>query len=150
MQQTELEAVRDIDKFRGSTEEEFSAWMKQILRRNLATLFRAHRAAKRDVAREQYLDDGDPSASLTWMHPVAVGRSPSQRVMKGESALRLAAALESLPENQRDAVRFRHLEGMKIDEVAEAMGVTAGAAAGLIRRGIETLRDKLQGDTRWL
>lgn len=147
VQQTELEVHQGFGQFRGSTEAEFSAWIKQILRRNVVTVCRGHHAAKRDVARERYFVDGEASASITWMQPAAGGPSPSQQVMRGEAALRLAAALESLPEKQQEAVRLRHLEGMKIDEVAQALGVTEGAAAGLIRRGVEALRKQFAGES---
>lgn len=150
IQQTELEAAQAIANFRGATEPEFSAWIKQILRRNVATVCRNHRAAKRDIGREQFLDDKHPSASLSWRIPAANAPSPAQQVMRGEAALELAAALEKLPDQQRIAVRMRHLEGMKIDDVAAEMGITAGAAAGFIRRGVEGLRKKLQGDSSWL
>lgn len=150
LQQTECEAFQAFTQFRGNTEPEFTAWIKQILRRNLGTLFRGHRAAKRDVSRERSLFDGDQSASITWMQPAGAGPSPSQQIMRGEAALKLAAAIDSLPANQRDAVRLRHLENMKIDEVAAELKVSVGAAAGLIRRGVEALRTTLAGETQWL
>ena len=150
LQQTELEIAQGISSFRGTTEPEFSAWVKQILRRNLTSIFRVHRAAKRDVRREHFLGDGEATASVSWMQPAASGPSPSWHVMRGDAALKLAVALESLPEKQRDAVRMRHLDGMKIDEVASFMGITAGAAAGFIRRGIAALREHLQDESSLL
>lgn len=150
LQQTELDVSQAIAGFKGATEPEFSAWIKQILRRNVATACRNHRAGKRDVGREVWLDDTESTASVTWRQPVGREATPSLQARRGEAALKLAAAIEALPPNQSNAVRMRHLDGMKIDEVAAALGVTAGAAAGLIRRGVETLRDRMQGDTSWL
>ncbi len=43
------EALEAIPKFRGQAEPEFSAWIHQIQRRNIANVARDHRAAKRDV-----------------------------------------------------------------------------------------------------
>src|SRR5687768_1681150 len=69
VQRTMLEAYTGFKQFQGSTEGEFSAWLKQIFRRNLANLLRDHWAAKRDVRREEHIDVGDGSVSVTWFQP---------------------------------------------------------------------------------
>lgn len=150
VQRTTLEAYAAFEQFKGESEPEFSAWLKQILRHNVTNLVRDNRAAKRDVRREQYLDDAEGSVSVTWMQPAGRGTTPSQRVIKAEAALNLAHAIEQLPEQQRLAVRMRHLEGRGIDDVAAAMNKSPAAVAGLIRRGLEALRERLAGDTSWL
>jgi RNA polymerase sigma-70 factor (ECF subfamily) len=150
VQRTTLEAFAAFEQFQGQSEPEFSAWLKQILRHNVANLVRNNRAAKRDVRREQYFDADEGSVSTTWMQPVGRGTSPSQRVIKAEAALNLAQAIDDLPEQQRVAVRMRHLEGRGIDELAKSMNKTPAAVAGLIRRGLQTLRDQLGNDTNWL
>ena len=77
------------------------------------------------------------------MQPVGRDPTPSRLVMNGEAALRFAAALESLPEDQRLAVRMRYLEGLKLAEIAENLQKSPAAVAGLIRRGQLALRDQL-------
>src|SRR5262245_28133583 len=52
VQLTELDVAQSIQDFRGSTEPEFSAWLKRILHRNIADAVRNNRAAKRDLRRE--------------------------------------------------------------------------------------------------
>jgi len=148
VQHTVLEAFKSFEQFRGQSEAEFSAWLKQILRRNVANLVRDHRAAKRDIRREMYLDDDEGSVSVTWRQPPGRSTSPSVRVIKAEAALNLANALDQLPEPQQLAVRMRHLEGRGIDEIAAAMNKTPAAVAGLVRRGLQGLRDQL-GSTTW-
>ena len=150
VQRTTLEAYAAFEQFQGGSEPELSAWLKQILRRNVTNLVRDNRAAKRDVRREQYLDAAEGSVSVTWMQPAGRGTTPSQRVIKAEAALNLAHAIDELPEQQRIAVRMRHLDGRGIDEVAVTMDKTPAAVAGLIRRGLQTLRERLAGDTNWL
>ena len=150
VQRTVLEAYAAFEQFQGQSEPEFSAWLKQILRRNVTNLVRDNRAAKRDVRREQYLDAAETSVSVTWMQPAGRGTSPSQRVIKAEAALNLAQAIDELPEQQRIAVRMRHLEGRGIEDVAAAMDKTPAAAAGLIRRGLQTLRERIAGGTSWI
>jgi RNA polymerase sigma-70 factor (ECF subfamily) len=67
--------------------------------------------------------------------------------MRGEEAVKLADALDRLPQDQRTAVRLRHLEGWSLAEIAEHLNRTPAAAAGLIKRGMEALRSNLQPNT---
>jgi RNA polymerase sigma-70 factor (ECF subfamily) len=150
VQRTVLEAFAAIEQFQGMSEAEFSGWIKQILRRNVTNLVRDNRAAKRDVRREQYLDATDGSVSVTWKQPAGRGTTPSQRLIRAEVALNLAQALDELPEQQAIAVRMRYLEGRGIEEIAEAMNRTLPAVAGLLRRGMQTLREKMPRGSTWL
>jgi RNA polymerase sigma-70 factor (ECF subfamily) len=143
VQETEIELVRGIRSFRGTTETELSAWLKQMLKRNIADKVRDNHAAMRDMRREHYLDGPGASASVTWVQPADGEATPSKFVVQGESALRIAAALESLPEDQRAVVRMRYMEEMKLVDIAAALEKTPGAVAGLLRRGQEALRDKI-------
>jgi RNA polymerase sigma-70 factor (ECF subfamily) len=56
VQQTMLDAFAKRDQFRGSTDGELLAWLRQILKNNLADALRDHGRDKRDVWREQPLD----------------------------------------------------------------------------------------------
>jgi RNA polymerase sigma-70 factor (ECF subfamily) len=55
----------------------------------------------------------------------------------------MANAIERLPESQREAVRLHYLEGMKLSEVAKRLDKSTGAIAGLLHRGMKTLRQQL-------
>ncbi|MBV8387670.1 MAG: sigma-70 family RNA polymerase sigma factor [Acidimicrobiia bacterium] len=54
--------------------------------------------------------------------------------------LALVAALQSLPKRQRQAVSLRYLSGLREEEVATALGVSASTASTHVRRGLDTLR----------
>ena len=69
----------------------------------------------------------DSSASFLWHEPAADQSTPSQRLIKAEKALRLAAPLQKLPEAQRDAVRLRHLEGWPLRKIAAELGLSVMA-----------------------
>ena len=56
VQQTLLEAYEKREQFRGSTEAEWLAWLRQALAHNLADALRAFGQALRDVARERSLE----------------------------------------------------------------------------------------------
>src|SRR5580658_4706677 len=58
VQQTLLEAVRDLPKFRGGTEAELAAWLRQILSHVLHHEMRRYGGVRRrDVGREVSLDE---------------------------------------------------------------------------------------------
>jgi RNA polymerase sigma-70 factor (ECF subfamily) len=63
--------------------------------------------------------------------------------MRGEDEARVAEALATLPAEQREAVRLRYLENRSLAEIAERLGKTKTAAAGLIKRGMLALRKQL-------
>src|SRR6516165_3276457 len=57
VQDTLLKAFEHFQQFRGQTEGELIAWLRQILARNLADLVRRYQAADgRNVSRERSLD----------------------------------------------------------------------------------------------
>jgi RNA polymerase sigma-70 factor (ECF subfamily) len=141
VQQTMLEAHRAFTAFRGATQPELTAWLAQILDHNLRDNIRNHiETAKRATGREQSLE----AETSKWDLSGAQQSSPSQRAMRGEEAIRLAAALDVLPHDQREAVRLRHFEGWSLNQIAEHLDRTPAAAAGLIKRGMQALREQLQ------
>jgi RNA polymerase sigma-70 factor (ECF subfamily) len=144
VQQTLLEAHRDRAQFRGQTVAEQAAWLRQILARNLANAVRDQRRDKRDVARERSLEAAlDESASRLEAWLAADQSSPSQQAEKHERAVRLAEALATLPENQREAVVLRHWDGYSLGEIGERLGCTTAAVTGLLHRGLRNLRKRL-------
>ena len=144
VQQTLLDAFAKRDQYRGSTDAELAAWLRQILKNNLLEAVRNQQRDKRDVRREQSLDVAiDQSFSRAEQRLLAVQSSPSQRAVRQEDLLRLADALTKLPGAQRDAIVLHHLQGLKLAEVATEMGRTEAAVAGLLFRGLTKLHTLL-------
>jgi RNA polymerase sigma-70 factor, ECF subfamily len=145
VQQAMLQAVQGLDGFRGSTEAEFRGWLRQILAHHLCHLDRDMHREKRDVRREQSMEQKLAQSSMRLEALLAGdGPTPSQNVAMGEHVLRIADAVERLPESQRDAIRLHYLEGLKLSEVAERLEKSTGAVAGLLHRGMKTLRSQLE------
>lgn len=141
VQQSLMQAVQAIDQFRGETEDELRAWLRQILARNIYHLDRDMHRDKRDVRRERSIEDRLAQSSLRlegWL--ASSSPTPSQNVAGGERVIKLSLAIEKLPEAQRDAVRLHYLEGLKLSECASRLGKTTGAVAGLLHRGMRSLR----------
>lgn len=144
VQQTLLEAHRDRDTYRGKTEKEEAAWLRQILVRNLADEYRKFARGKRNVGLERsfQISVNDSSCRLeAWL--VATQMSPSLHVAHNQQLLRLASCLAQLPEDQRLAVELHHLKGYLSSKVAELMGRSEASVAGLLRRGLKRLRELL-------
>ncbi|HJQ81900.1 MAG TPA: sigma-70 family RNA polymerase sigma factor [Lacipirellulaceae bacterium] len=145
-QQTLVDAVRGLDEFRGRTEPEFTAWMMKLLERNLLQCLRNHTLGKRDVRLEHNWTDESGSAQMVWHSLAGSGSSPESRVVHGETALQLAAALDKLPADQRTAVEMRYIGHESLQTIADEMGRSVGSVAGLIRRGVESIEKHLPAD----
>lgn len=145
VQQTLLHAYQALDQFRGRSEAEWVGWLRQILARNLAQALRDFSRAKRDLAREQSLQAAlDGSSARLEAFLAADQSSPSRHAEQGEQALRLAEALEQLPEAQCEALVLQHWQGLSLAEIGTHLGRSPEAVAGLIKRGLKQLRQLLR------
>jgi RNA polymerase sigma-70 factor (ECF subfamily) len=147
VQETFLEAHRDFGQFRGGTEAEFVAWLRQVLARNLANTVRHWQGTKqRDVRLERELQEGlDESSRALDRSLAAPGSSPSQQAARREQAVLLAEALGRLPADYGEVIVLRHLEGLTFPEVALRMGRSEDSVKKLWARGLAQLRRLLGG-----
>jgi RNA polymerase sigma-70 factor (ECF subfamily) len=147
VQLTFLEAQRDLPAFRGHHIEELLGWLRNILRNNVSSAHQKHLyTQKRSAGRERTNTSDDTGPSLTDLVPSET-TSPSQRVMRDEAAVHLANCLQSLPETQREALRLRYVEGQSLKEISTTMAKSEMAVAGLLKRGLQSLRDKMISDS---
>lgn len=145
VQLTLLKAYQSLDQFRGRTDAEKAAWLRQILANTLANAVRDLGRAKRDVGLERSLEASlaESSARLeAWL--VADQSSPSEQAERNEQLLRMAEGLASLPDPQREVLLLRHCQGWALADIAQHLGRTRAAVASLLRRGLQQLRDYLQ------
>jgi RNA polymerase sigma-70 factor (ECF subfamily) len=148
IQQTFLEAHRSFPQFAGHDVREWVAWLQGILDHKVAGAIRDHALLqKRSVRRDRSLDDSQGGAGPLKQELDGGHSTPSQRAIRGEQEQLLTEALTVLPDDQREAVRLRHLEGWALADIARHLGRTPAATAGLIKRGMQTLRRRLhRGD----
>jgi RNA polymerase sigma-70 factor (ECF subfamily) len=149
IQQTFLEAHRSFPQFAGLEARELAAWLQIILDHKVAGAIRDHTLLqKRNVHRDRSIDDSHGGLASLKQQLDAGLSSPSQRAIRGEEEEQLAQALTVLPDDQREAIRLRHLEGRALSDIAQQLGRTPAATAGLIKRGMQTLRRRLhRGDS---
>jgi RNA polymerase sigma-70 factor (ECF subfamily) len=142
VQQTLVKAHQNREQFRGGTDGERAAWLRRILAN---TMIDAARKYQRELAVEHGLERAldDSSARLeAWL--AADQLSPSEVVSRQEQLLRMAGALAQLPDDQRQAVELHHLRDVSVADIAAQLGRTEASVAGLLRRGLQRLRQLLQ------
>jgi RNA polymerase sigma-70 factor (ECF subfamily) len=146
VQETLLKAHQHFGQFRGQTEAELVAWLRQILARNLADLVRRFRIADaRRIARERSLEQMIANSSAA-LNNLLVGRgsSPSQSAERREMSVVLADALGDLSADSREVIILRSIEERGWDEVAQKMGRSQGAVRLLWARALKRLRPLIE------
>jgi RNA polymerase sigma-70 factor (ECF subfamily) len=146
VQTTFLEAQQYFAHFTGSSANELRAWLRRLLRNNLANFRRAFQNDKRGVDRERPLATGSSSgqgeAGMT-----ANIHSPSWQAMKKEQLEAMNQALQRLPEDYRRVILLRYQEERSFEEIGKLLGKTANGAQKLWGRAIDRLQQEMKG---WL
>jgi RNA polymerase sigma-70 factor, ECF subfamily len=130
VQSAQLEAVRDLPGFHGTSAGEFRSWLRHILRNNVLDLRRARdrrlpRAKGNSFHEERHADDD---------------RSPSSHVAAGELGDKLRAAIRELPHDERIVIEMHYFERKTYAEVGKNLGRTPEAVRKLWGRALVRLR----------
>jgi RNA polymerase sigma-70 factor (ECF subfamily) len=145
VQETFLAAHRDFARFRGTTEGELVAWLRQILAARLADQVRRHIKAKaRDARLERRLTDELGRSSQALEASLAARQStPSHQAAQRERAVLLAEALRNLPPDYEEVIVLRHLDGLSFADVAARVGRSVDSVEKLWVRALARLRRAL-------
>ena len=148
VQETLLKAHQAREQCRGGTEAERVAWLRRILANTLTDLVRRFLDSdRRNVALERSLEDSLQQSSARLEQWLTDGQTPPDvQAERHESLVWLAGGLATLPDDQRQAIELRHLQGLGLGEIARQMGRSRASVAGLLRRGLDALR-KRPGET---
>lgn len=146
VQETMMAAHRDFGQFRGGSEGELLAWLRQILSNCLSHAIEKNiHAQKRDMRREvaiekvaRKLDDSMARMSNLFADKAA---TPSQIVGQRELAAELSNQLAKLKPNYRDVIVYRNLQGLSFEEIASLMEIKSGAARMLWTRAIAKFKE---------
>src|SRR5205814_5374688 len=116
-----------------------------ILAGCLAHLIRRYFGTQaRDVRLERELEaDLDQSSRALVMTLASPQSTPSERASRREQDGLLAEALEKLPEDYREVIVLRHLEGLTFPEVAQRMGRTLDSVEKLWLRAVTRMRQSM-------
>jgi RNA polymerase sigma-70 factor (ECF subfamily) len=125
------------------------AWLRTIVGRHVQDAVEQHLLAeKRDVRREVSMSRiGRPlEESAARLEELLTDkmRTPSEYAVRHEQEIMLADALAELPDDYRDVIVLRQIEGLAFDEIARRMQRSAGAARMLWLRALSHLRESLE------
>jgi RNA polymerase sigma-70 factor (ECF subfamily) len=132
--ETFVRGLRAIQRFNWQGKD-FGAWLTTIARNLVADHFKSSRARLEIVA--ETIPEGK----------VAVA-SPEQEVLALISNEMLFEAVNSLPNEQRDCILMRFIQGMSIAQTAAALGRSEGAIKQLQLRAVRSLAKTMPEDAR--
>lgn len=140
IQTTMLEAYQN-EKLAATDVELQLPWLRRVFLNNLLDAVRERRAKKRDMQRERALDNAiDHSASRLEIYLQSAESSPSAKAIRHERAELLLQAISGLPDDQRTAIEYHHLQELPLEQISNQMDRPKGAVAALIYRGMKKLR----------
>ena len=149
VQETMVLATRSFEQYEGESETEFRVWIEGLCRHVVNEAYRKHVVAKkRTVNRERHFEPRPDGSCTGAGEPAAERTTASQHAMRRETGETLRTHLDRLPGLQGEAVRMRYLEQLPVEEIARRLDRSVGAAAGLIKRGIKTLKDMIESESR--
>ena len=152
LQETCVQAFRDIQKFQRRPGSSFVGWLKAIAENRLMDAIKAQQRKKRGGDYNR-VEGGDAFRSSI-ADFIAVledeGETPSRMVAKDEAINAMQVAIAGLPDDQREAVNLRCLQGKSIEDTAKEMNRSASAIRSLIHRAKQALHSTMYRTSIWL
>ncbi len=146
VQQSLLQAHQAAVEFRGTSDAEMMAWLRKILAGVVAHTIRDQHRDRRDIFKEQAIQQRLDQSSVFLASAFIASDRPASAIIADEELARgVAELVEQLPEAQRDAVILHYWQEIPLKQVAETLGKSPAAVAGLLQRGLATLREQATG-----
>jgi len=141
-QETFIRAYRALAQFRGDAQ--FYTWLYRIA---VNTAKKALMDLKRDpLVSESALrgggDDDDETSSVE--NELTSSETPETLLAAKEIATAVNSAMEALPEELRQAVTLREIEGLSYEEISEVMNCPIGTVRSRIFRAREAISAKVK------
>lgn len=131
-QEVFVRAYRSLKDFKGDSS--FYTWLYKIA----LNLCRNHYRTRGRRPEMEELVEGDGAPGYE-----GGGLTPEELALRREFWERMGAALDELPSEQREAVVFCDLEGLRYEEMADIVGVPIGTIRSRIYRGRRALQERL-------
>lgn len=151
-QETFLRAWRALPQFRG--EAQFYTWLYRIA---VNTAKKSLLELKRDpVVTESALRSSDEDDETSRHENELISEStPESELAAREIAAAVNSAMEALPDDLRQAITLREIEGLSYEEIAQAMNCPIGTVRSRIFRAREAISARVrpllthQSGKRW-
>ncbi|NLP31996.1 Sigma-24 [Oligella ureolytica] len=137
-QETFLKAYRALPKFRN--ESAFYTWLYRIA----VNTARNHISSKHNqvfVSDQMESQDGE---TFSLLDNLTDGETPETHLHNREIIEALQIALDELPEQLRQAIVLRELEGLSYEEISTAMDCPVGTVRSRIFRAREAISERLK------
>jgi len=133
-QETLLKAYRALGTFK--KEARFSSWLYQIALNVCRDRLR-RRKARPQVSLDELMDAGE-------IAPAGRGPSPLELIEARDLSRAVAAAVESLPQEQREVIVLKEYQGLTFLEIAQALDLPISTVKTRLYRGLSQLRQRLE------
>ena len=146
VEETLRQAQRRFARFQGDTEVELVGWLRGILAANLARLLRRYRGTQRcglDLAGQMALDL-DQSSRTLHQTGAASQSAPRPQSVRRDASVLLVDALQCLPDDYREVIILRQLEGLPFWAVARRLGRPLESVKTLWIRALDRLHGALR------
>ena len=150
-QETFIRAYRALHQFRGDAQ--FYTWLYRIA---VNTAKKSLMELKRDpTVSESFLKSDDDDETKTRRNEPMSDETPESVFAAKEIAAVVNAAMEALPEELRQAVTLREIEGLSYEEISTVMNCPIGTVRSRIFRARESISAKIkpmlenQSGKRW-
>ena len=149
VQETFLKAYRALPSFRG--ESAFYTWLYRI-GINTAKNYLAAKGRRAPTTTEVDADEAETFEEASLLHDI---NTPERILQSKQIGQTINIAMQSLPEELRNAIMLREIEGLSYEEIAAEMGCPIGTVRSRIFRAREAVAEKLRPlldiapDRRW-
>jgi RNA polymerase sigma-70 factor (ECF subfamily) len=126
-QEVFLRAFRGLRNFKGQSS--LGTWLYRIGVNVCLNRISAKAPVNEPIEKHQYVDDNS--------------ESPSERMLRGERALQVRAAITRLPRKQRAALILRMYHDMSHREIADTLGSSVGAVKANVFHALQNLKKLL-------
>lgn len=135
-----IKAWRSLSTFRGECS--FSTWLFRVTVNTARDVIRTN--ARRPVVSLTRSEDDDEEPEI-WDVPVTSGDEiPEEAAERRETIEAVRRAVESLPDDQRQAIVLREIHGLPYDEISRILGAEVGTIKSRINRGRTNLKKILK------
>ena len=150
-QETFIRAYRALGQFRGDAQ--FYTWLYRIAV-NTAKKFLMDLKRNPTVS-ENFFKSADDDETSPVENELTSPETPDAVLASKEIAEMVNSAMDALPEELRQAITLREIEGLTYDEIADAMNCPIGTVRSRIFRAREAISQKIrpmlenQSGKRW-
>ena len=129
-----IAVTRSLKNFR--FEAQFSTWLRTLVNRQVADFYRSRKPRFETFSLDVESDDPDRELNL----------SVEDKTSTSDDLVILRQALRNLPDNYREIIMLRFVEGLQFDEIARVQGQSLEATKSLFRRAISALQKRITSE----